>query len=36
MIDPISIGLAVAGAKAIVHNVREVVNLGHDLSLIHI
>ena len=32
MLDPISIGLAVAGAKAIVHNVREVVNLGHDIA----
>lgn len=32
MIDPVSIGLAIAGAKAIVHNVREVVNLGHDIS----
>ncbi len=32
MIDPVSIGLAVAGAKAIVHNVREVVNLGHDIA----
>ena len=32
MIDPVSIGLAIAGAKAIVHNVREVVNLGHDIA----
>jgi hypothetical protein len=32
MIDPISIGLAVVAAKAIVHNVREVVNLGHDIA----
>jgi hypothetical protein len=32
MIDPVSIGLAIAGAKTIVHNVREVVNLGHDIA----
>lgn len=32
MIDPISIGLAIAGAKTIVSNVREVVKLGHDIA----
>ena len=32
MIDPVSIGLAIAGAKTIVSNVREVVKLGHDIA----
>ena len=32
MLDPVSIGLAIAGAKTIVNNVREVVKLGHDIS----
>ena len=32
MIDPVSIGLAIAGAKTIVGNVREVVKLGHDIA----
>ena len=32
MLDPVSIGLAIAGAKTIVNNVREVVKLGHDIT----
>jgi hypothetical protein len=32
VIDPVSIGLAIAGAKTIVNNVREVVKLGHDIT----
>lgn len=32
MIDPVSIGLAVAGAKTAVKLIREAISLGHDIS----
>jgi hypothetical protein len=32
MIDPVSIGLAVAGAKTAVNMIREAINVGHDIA----
>ena len=32
MIDPVSIGLAVAGAKTAVNMIREAIGVGHDIA----